>query len=80
MVHKTISAANELRAPPLAQWKRPKLVNHSRKVGIEQTPHRGQIAPTNAPRRPPPPALDMAGTAGQKEQAATRPACRRAAS
>ena len=36
MVHKTISAANELRAPPLAQWKRPKLVNHSRKVGIEQ--------------------------------------------
>jgi hypothetical protein len=37
MVHKTISAANELRAPPLAQWKRPKLVNHSRKVGIEQS-------------------------------------------
>jgi hypothetical protein len=38
------------------------------------TPHRGQTPPTNAPRRPPPPGLDMAGTAGQKEQAAARPA------
>ena len=30
MIHKTISAANELRAPPLARRKRPELVNHSR--------------------------------------------------
>jgi hypothetical protein len=30
MIHKTISAANELRAPPLARRNRPELVNHSR--------------------------------------------------
>ena len=36
MIHKTISAANELRAPPLARRKRPKLVYHSRLAGIEK--------------------------------------------
>ena len=37
MVHKTISAANELRAPPRGQGLRLKLVYHSRKAGIEQS-------------------------------------------
>jgi hypothetical protein len=36
MIHKTISAANELRAPPHARRKRPKLVYHSRLAGIEK--------------------------------------------
>ena len=36
MIHKTISAANELRAPPHGRRSRLKLVDHSRLAGIEK--------------------------------------------
>ena len=38
MVHKTISAANELRAPPQVERFSSKLVDHSRLAGIEHRP------------------------------------------
>jgi hypothetical protein len=69
------TAARDMRRGVLARRLHgpPPRMGYEWRVRIRLT---GLTPPPNAPRRPPPPALDMAGTAGQKEQAATRPACR----